>query len=49
MYQWIVLLHIVGAFLFALSHGAGVWVAVQIRRERDPRRIAALVDLSGAS
>jgi len=48
-YPWIVLLHIVGAFLFALAHGVGVWVAIQIRRERDPRRIAALVDLSGAS
>jgi hypothetical protein len=49
MYQWIVLLHISGAFLFAISHGAGVWVAFQLRRERDPRRIGALLDLSSAS
>ena len=48
-YPWIVLLHIVGAFLFALSHGVGVWVAIQLRREQDPRRIGALVDLSGTS
>jgi hypothetical protein len=49
MYEWIVLLHIVGAFLFAIAHGAGVWVAIQLRRERDPRRIEALLDLSGSS
>ena len=49
MYQWIVLVHIVGAFLFVMAHGAAVWSAVQIRRERDPRRITALLDLSGMS
>jgi hypothetical protein len=49
MYHWIVLLHISGAFLFAISHGVGVWVAIQLRRERDPRRIAALLDLSSSS
>lgn len=49
MYPWIVLLHIVGAFLFALSHGVGVWMVIQIRKERDPRRIAALLDLSATS
>jgi hypothetical protein len=49
MYEWIVLLHIVGAFLFAISHDAGVWVAIQLRHEQDPRRIEALLDLSGSS
>jgi hypothetical protein len=29
-YPWIVLLHISGAFLFAISHGSGVWVAIQL-------------------
>jgi hypothetical protein len=48
-YPWIVLLHIVGAFVFALSHGVGIWMAVQLRKERDPRRIAALLDLSSSS
>jgi hypothetical protein len=48
-YPWIVLLHIVGAFMFAVSHGVGIWMAVQLRQERDPRRIAALLDLSSAS
>jgi hypothetical protein len=49
MYQWIVLLHIVGAFVFVLSHGASVWVVHAIARERDARRIGALSDLSSLS
>ena len=49
MYPWIVLLHVVGAFLFVLSHGASVWAVNAIRRERDPRRIAALSDVSSLS
>ena len=49
MYQWIVLLHIIGAFLFVISHGASGWVVNVIRRERDVPRIAALVDLSSTS
>jgi hypothetical protein len=48
-YPWIVLLHIVGAFLFATSHGVGIWMAVQLRKERDRTRIAALLDLSSSS
>src|SRR5689334_22622936 len=49
MYSWIVLLHIVGAFVFALSHGASAWMALLIRRERDRARIAALLEVSQAS
>jgi hypothetical protein len=49
MYLWIVLLHIAGAFLFALSHGASAWMAMLIRRERDRARIAALLEVSQAS
>ena len=49
MHQWIVLLHIVGAFIFVASHGVAIWMAMRITRERDPRRIAALLDLSSAS
>jgi hypothetical protein len=48
-YPWIVLLHIVGAFLFALSHGVAVWMVVRLRAETDPRRITALLDLSSTS
>ena len=49
MYQWIVLLHVVGAFVFVLSHGASVWVAMLIRRERERARIAAMLEVSQAS
>jgi Predicted integral membrane protein (DUF2269) len=49
MYQWIVLLHIVGAFVFVLSHGASIWMVNVIGREKDARRIAAVADLSSAS
>jgi len=48
-YPWIVLLHIVGAFIFVASHGAAIWMSLQIRRERDRARITALLDLSSAS
>lgn len=49
MYLWIVLLHIVGAFMFAMSHGVAMWMLAELPKQRDPRRIAALLDLSGAS
>ena len=49
MYQWIVLLHIVGAFVFVLSHGASAWMAMLIRGERDRARIGALLAVSTAS
>ncbi len=49
MYQWIVLLHIVGAFVFVLSHGVAVYMVNELPKQRDSRRIMALLDLSSAS
>ena len=49
LYPWVILLHIVGAFIFAASHGVAIWMAMQISRERDRVRMAALLDLSAAS
>ena len=49
MYQWIVLLHIAGAFVFVLSHGVAVFVAYSLPKQRDSGRIVALLDLSGTS
>jgi hypothetical protein len=49
MYQWIVLLHIIGAFLFAMSHGVGIWAIVQIQRDRDPAQIRHLLGLASES
>ncbi|MBN8620261.1 MAG: hypothetical protein J0L63_15230 [Anaerolineae bacterium] len=49
MYQWIVLLHILGAFAFFMAHGASAAMAFQLRRERDINRIRAILDLSNAA
>jgi hypothetical protein len=48
-YPWIVLLHVLGAFGFVLAHGASAFAAIQIRAEREPARVAALLDMSGMS
>jgi hypothetical protein len=48
-YPWIVLLHVLGAFGFVLAHGASAFAAIRIRSERDPARVAALLDMSGTS
>jgi hypothetical protein len=46
---WIVFLHIAGAFLFVAGHGVSMFVAFQIRKERDRARLGALLDLSRRS
>ncbi len=48
-YPWIVLLHVLGAFGFVLAHGASAFAAIQIRSEREPARVAALLDMSAMS
>lgn len=40
------LLHITGGFGFVAAHGATAAVAFRLRREREPERIRALLDLS---
>jgi uncharacterized membrane protein len=45
----IVFLHVAGAFAFVAGHGVSMFVAFQIRRERDRERLGALLDLSGWS
>ncbi|HYK95813.1 MAG TPA: hypothetical protein VE011_08130 [Candidatus Dormibacteraeota bacterium] len=46
---WIVFLHVAGAFMFVAGHGVSMFVAFQVRRERDRGRLAALLDLSARS
>jgi peptidoglycan/LPS O-acetylase OafA/YrhL len=46
---WLRFLHVAGAFAFVAGHGVSIFVAYQIRRERDRARIAALLDLSARS
>lgn len=48
-YTWWVFLHIAGVFGFLIAHGVSVGVAFRLRRERDPKRIMALLDLSNSS
>lgn len=48
-YPWVVLLHVLGAFGFVMAHGASAFAAIRIRSERDPARVAALLDLSSFS
>ena len=48
-YPWLVFLHIVGAFVFVLSHGVSSWTNMVIGRQRDPARIRALLELSSMS
>jgi hypothetical protein len=48
-YPWLVLIHVVGAFTFVLSHGVSVFAAFVIRREQSPQRIGAMLDLSSMS
>ena len=46
LYQWIVLLHVIAAFTFALAHGVSAGVALKLRGEREIPRVQALLDLS---
>ena len=48
MYAWIVLVHIVGAFVFVLGHGASVLVAFRLRGQRDAAHIRELLGVSQA-
>ncbi|MGH2724357.1 MAG: cupredoxin domain-containing protein [Actinomycetota bacterium] len=49
MYQWWVFVHLVGVFGFLVAHGVSVGVSFRLRAERDPGKIAALLDLSSRS
>jgi hypothetical protein len=46
---WIIFLHVAGAFAFVGGHGVSMFVAFQVRRERDRGRLGALLDLSSKS
>jgi hypothetical protein len=46
LYQWIVLVHVIAAFTFALAHGVSAGVALKLRGEREIPRVQALLDLS---
>ena len=45
-YPWIVFVHVVGGFTFALAHGASAAAALRLRHERELERVRVLLDLS---
>jgi hypothetical protein len=47
MYQWIVLLHVLGAFAFVAAHGVSMLAAFRLRSEPDRARQSALLEVSG--
>jgi Predicted integral membrane protein (DUF2269) len=49
VYDWWVFIHIVGVVGFVLAHGVSTWMALQVRRERSPERLRALLVLSASS
>ncbi len=46
MYPYIVLLHVVGAFIFALAHGVSVAVSLRLRGVQSREQVAGLLELS---
>ena len=49
LYPWIVFVHAACVLLFFIAHGTSMAVAFRVKRENDPNRLRALLDLSRAS
>ena len=49
MHRWWVLLHIAGAFGFVMAHGVSAYAVLRLRKERDPARVAQLLEMSSGS
>jgi hypothetical protein len=49
MYLLMIFLHVLGVVVFALGHGASIAVVFRLRKERDPARMAAMLDVSSWS
>ena len=46
--RWLVLLHVLSVITFFLAHGAGAAMAFKMRKETNPERMRAMLDLSGS-
>jgi hypothetical protein len=46
MYDWVVFLHVLGAFAFAMAHGVSIYTAFRLQKEHEVERVRALLDLS---
>jgi hypothetical protein len=49
MYQWVVFLHILGALVFFMAHGASAAMAFGLRREQNFDRMRVLLQMSGVA
>jgi hypothetical protein len=49
VYRFWLFVHLGGLLLFVAGHGTSAAVGVRLRRERDPARMAALLDASAAA
>ena len=49
MHPWLVFVHVAGVLAFAMAHGVSAYVTLRLPRERDPVRVAQLLELSASS
>ena len=49
LYTLVFWLHLIGVFGFLISHGASSWGMLSLRKERQPERVRALLELSRTS
>jgi hypothetical protein len=49
MYEWLVLIHIVGVLGFMFAHGVSAAMALRLRHERNPDRIRVMLQISSSS
>jgi plastocyanin len=49
MYRWWVFVHVLGVAGFLVSHGVSMYATFRMPKERDPARVAYLIELSSSS
>jgi hypothetical protein len=49
VHRWLVFVHVAGVLAFAMAHGVSAYVTLRLPRERDPARVAQLLELSASS
>jgi hypothetical protein len=49
IYPWVLYLHVSSVFLFFAVHGVSIGIVLKVRKERDPQRVGALLELSRSS
>ena len=49
MYRWIVFVHVLSALAFFMAHGASAAMAFLVKKEKNPDRLRAILDLSQAA